>query len=93
MSYPIRQRGYRLGEAIPGASTNPDTYNDRQDWFARGVENVVGFWSNAAKEGVGSFSSGIGKGLASSFGVSESTMWLIAGGLLLYLVMQKKGRR
>ncbi len=99
MSYPIqryrRHSLYLYGDppAVPLESVNPDTYHERQDWLSRGVSNVVTFWTDISKNAVGSAFQGLGKGLADSFGVSESTMWLIAAGLAVYLITQKKGRR
>lgn len=86
------QQYYRLGDnpnPIPGSSTNPDTSHQGDNW----ISNTVSWWTQVIKDTAGGAFSGLGKGLADGFGVSETTAWLIAGGLVLYLVTQKKGRR
>jgi len=75
--------------AIPAISTNPDTYHAGDSWLSTATE----FWTKQAQDASGGFFQGLGKGLAGGFGISEQTVWLIAGGFLLYLVLQKKGRR
>jgi len=74
---------------IPAASTTPDTYHEGDSWLSTATE----FWTKQAQAQSGGFFQGLGKGLASGFGLSEQTLWLIGGGMLLYLVLQKKGRR
>lgn len=79
--------------AIPAVALNPDTAH-AADWTIGGVIGTsVEAVSNGLQSLLGGVSQGIGKGLGASFGFSEQTTWLIVGGIVLYLVMQKKGRR
>lgn len=93
MSYMIPYRPRRmLGDnpvPIPGIAINTDTYHAGDTLVSNTVEGL----SNLAQWLSSSLIGGIGRGLAQSFGVSESTAWLIVGGVVIYLVMQKKGRR
>lgn len=93
MGYMIPYRPRRmLGDnatPIPGIAINTDTYHDKDSIISNATEGI----SNLAQWLSSSLIGGIGRGLAQSFGVSESTAWLIVGGVVIYLVMQKKGRR